>query len=417
MKRIIPARETSKSRAGRASTAMEALSGVDSVVEAIQALIPLGLMAVGEALAAEVERLAGASHSRKDGSIRRWGRNPGSVYLGKQKVAVRVPRVRDVAAGVEIPLKTYERLRSPQVIEDAAMAVVLNGVSQRKYEKVARLIPEAFGIKGSSVSRHFIRASAGKLRRFNERDLSGEDIVAVFMDGKRMAEHGVVIALGVTIDGEKKPLGFVESATENGAVIRDFTAGLVERGLKVDDGILFVVDGSKGLTKGIRDALGARAFIQRCQWHKRENVVKYLARKDQARIRSRLQTAYEEPSYEKANARLFAVRKELALINESAAASLDEGLEETLTLHKLGMFVKLGRSFKTTNCLESVNRQLGIYMGRVCRWRNSHMRHRWMASALLEIEPRLRKAGGYKHLPELRAAMKRTLAGKSVMAA
>ena len=118
------------------------------------------------------------------------------------------------------------------------------------------------------------------------------------------------------------------------------------------------------------------------------------------------------PSYEKAKARLSAIRKELSLVNESAVASLDEGLEETLTLHKLGMFGQLGRSFKTTNCLESVNRQLGMYTGRVCRWRNSNMRQRWVAAALMEIEPRLRKVSGYKHLPELREIMKQVLAGK-----
>ena len=405
MKRVNGNRETGKGRMDFVDDAEGASFDMDSLVESIQMLIPLGLKAAGEALQAEVAQLAGKRHSRRETSTRRWGYNDGSVYMGMQKVPVSVPRVRDVEAGREIPLKTYEALRSPRVIEKSALALVLNGVSQRKYEKAASLIPETFGIKSSSVSRHFIKASALELKKFLSRDLSGENIVSIFIDGKRFAEHGIIVALGVTINGEKKPLGFIESATENHGVCRDFITCLVERGLKVDDGILFVVDGSKGLHKGIKEALGGRAFIQRCQWHKRENVVKYLDKKHQASFRAKLQSAYEEPVYEKAKAKLSAVRKELSLVNESAVASLDEGLEETLTLHKLGMFAKLGRSFKTTNCLESVNRQLGMYTGRVCRWRNSNMRHRWVAAALMEIEPRLRKVSGYKHLAELREIM------------
>lgn len=415
MKRVNANGKTGKGRMDLAREAEASFHDMDSVVESIQMLIPLGLKAVGEALRAEVARLAGESHSRRAAPVRRWGYNGGSVYLGKQKVSVRVPRVRDVAAGREIPLKVYGALRSRGVIEKSALALVLNGVSQRKYEKAAALIPETFGIRSSSVSRHFVTASAAALKAFVERDLSGEDIVSIFMDGKRFAESGIIIALGVTVGGKKTPLGFIESATENHGVVRDFINGLVERGLRVDDGILFVVDGSKGLRKGITEALGERAFIQRCQWHKRENVVKYLDKRHQERFRAKLQAAYEEPSHEKASARLSAVRKELSLMNESAAASLDEGLEETLTLHRLGMFGKLGRGFKTTNCLESVNRQLGMYTGRVCRWRNSNMRRRWVAAALMEIEPRLRKVSGYKHLLELREIMKRVLAGKKMV--
>lgn len=417
MERVNGSCAAGKGRMDLAREAEASFPDMDSVVESIQMLIPLGLKAVGEALQAEVARLAGESHSRRGAPVRRWGYNGGSVYLGTQKVSVRVPRVRDVAAGREIPLKVYGALRSRGVIEKSALALVLNGVSQRKYEKAASLIPETFGIRSSSVSRHFVKASAAALKAFVERDLSGEDIVSIFMDGKRFAESGIIIALGVTVGGKKTPLGFIESATENHGVVRDFVNGLVERGLRVDDGILFVVDGSKGLRKGIAEALGERAFIQRCQWHKRENVVKYLDTRRQGVFRAKLQSAYEEPSYEKAAARLSAVRKELSLMNESAAASLDEGLEETLTLHKLGMFGKLGRSFKTTNCLESVNRQLGMYTGRVCRWRNSNMRRRWVAAALMEIEPRLRKVSGHQHLLELREIMKRILAGKKTVKA
>jgi len=391
---------------------------VDSRAALIQMLIPIALEAVNEELQSEVSRLVGIRYDRSGGPLRRWGHNPGSVCLGGQKVSVKVPRVRNDVDGGEVPLKSYKALRDTEIIDDSALGMVLNGLSQRKYGKVATVVPETFGIKHSSVSRRFIRASSRKLRELMERDLSGEDIVSIFVDGKRFAENGIIIALGIRVDGDKRVLGFIESGTENHRVCGDFINGLIERGLRVDDGILFVIDGSKGLHKGIKEALGERAFFQRCQWHKRENVVKYLDKKHHDYFRIKLQRAYEEQSYEKAKARIAHVRKELGLINESAVKSLDEGLEETLTLHRLGMFKKLGRSFKTTNCLESVNRQLGMYTGRVCRWQNSNQRQRWVASALLEIEPSLRKVNGYKHLMELRSAMKRILnSGKVVKAA
>lgn len=384
--------------------------GMESRAAMIQMLIPIALSAVNEELQAEVSRLAGSRYGRGNGSARRWGNNRGSVCLGGQKVSVKVPRVRDVVEQREIALQSYAALRDTRIIEESALGMALNGLSQRKYEKVAQIVPQTFGIKRSSVSRRFIRASANKLKEFLERDLSGEEIVSIIIDGKSFAENGIIMALGVKISGDKMALGFIESSTENCRVCRDFINGLIQRGLKIDDGILFVIDGAKGLYKGIKDALSDKAFIQRCQWHKRENVLHYLDKKHHDHFRMKLQCAYEEPDYEKAKARLLAVRKELSLINESAAKSLDEGLEETLTLHRLGMFGKLGRSFKTTNCLESLNRQLGIYTDRVSRWQNSNQRQRWIAAALLEIEPSLNKVNGYKYLKELRDVMKRGLA-------
>lgn len=181
---------------------------------------------------------------------------------------------------------------------------------------------------------------------------------------------------------------------------------LIERGLNIENEILFVIDGSKGIYKGIKAALSNKAIIQRCQWHKRENVISYLPKRLHDQFRRKLQAAYEQPTYAKAKAKLMAIRKELKFINESAVASLDEGLEDTLTIHRLGLFIELGRSFKTTNCLENINRQLENTSGRVCRWQNSNQRQRWIASALLQIEPRLNKINGYKHLGLLREKMK-----------
>lgn len=373
----------------------------------IQQLIPLGLAAVQEELQAEVARLVGGqSHERTGSSVRRWGSNPGSVVLGGQKLAVEVPRVRDLACGKEVPLESYWELKKKSGFDDRVFSQLINGLSAGKYERAAELVPETFGISKGSVSRSFKRSSEKQLRELLERDLIDLDIIAIFIDGKHLGDTNIVIALGITMQGEKIPLGFIETGTENSSVCKDFIQMLQSRGLNTDNEILFIIDGSKGIASGIKTVLGNKALIQRCQWHKRENIVSYLPKKHQADFRRRLQAAYEMPTYKAAKQKLLRIRKELMLINESAANSLDEGLEETLTLHRLGVFKQLGRSFKTTNCIENINRQIDAYLKRVCRWHNSNQRRRWIASALLEISPTLNKVNGYQSLHLLRDRMK-----------
>jgi len=379
--------------------------GRESRLAMIQMLIPLGLKAVESELQSEVAELAGGRYARgSEGE--RWGSNPGSVFLGDQKVSIRVPRVRSKSEESDFRLKSYERLQSPRNIDDIVLSRVINGISQGKYERAVTEVPETFGVKKTSVCRKFIRASAKRLREFLERDITSHDIVAIFMDGKSFAENQIVIALGVTMLGDKILLGFVETSTENHAVCRDFLSGLKDRGLNLSNEILFVIDGAKGLHKGIKAVMGDKAIIQRCQWHKRENVLRYLGESQKAVFRRRLQAAYDQPTYLGAKKRLEAIKRELTLINQSAVASLEEGFEETLTLHRLGLFEKIGRSFKTTNCIENVNKGLAIYTDRVTYWQNSDQRRRWVATAMLEIEPGLNRVQGYKFMGELRTAMK-----------
>lgn len=403
-KRILKRGKKINAKAQQAIDELERDMKFESRMAMIQALIPLGLKAVEDELQSEVRGLAGERYSR-GGEIKRWGDNPGSVFLGDQKVKISVPRVRNLAAKEEVNLETYERLQSPQVVDAMALSRVMHGMSQRNYEQAALQVPETFGIKKTSIGRRFIRASGKKLKEFLERDLSGHDIVAIFIDGKCFAENEIVIALGVTIEGEKILLGFVETSTENHVVCRQFLLGLKDRGLNLANEILFIIDGGKGIYKGIKEVMGGRAVIQRCQWHKRENVVSYLDKTQQEAMRAKLQAAYNLPTYDKAKKRLEAIRRELRLVNESAVASLEEGLEETLTLHRLGMYEKLGTSFKTTNCIENVNKLLATATDRVDRWQNSNQRQRWVGTALLNIEPRLKKVKGHAHLKELRVAM------------
>jgi transposase-like protein len=383
---------------------------LDVRVELIRQLVPLGLAEVGRLLDEEVEELAGRRHARKveaEGSYRH-GHNPGSVRLGGQRHPVNVPRVRGPSG--EVRLASYAGLHGGAgEVDEGLFRKVLLGISCRDYEAAVEAVPGAIGLSKSTVSREFKKATAAQLKAFQERDLSCYDVVALILDGKTFADDEMVIALGVTMVGDKVFLGFTQTETENSVVITSFLRGLKDRGLDLSAGALAVVDGAKGLKGGVRAAFKGHVVIQRCQWHKRENVVSHLPKSEQKTWRGRLQRAYERPTYDEARKALKELREELGEVNQSAAASLDEGLEETLTLHRLGVFPLVGRSLKTTNVLESVNAQAEQRCGRVDHWKNSMQKHRWLASVLLDIEPRLRRLLGYRHLPALRAAIQEEL--------
>jgi putative transposase len=383
---------------------------VDSKVECIRALIPLGLMHVQEVLETEVCTLAGARYARKTPDLpgRRHGSNPGSVQLAGQRHPLRIPRVQHKSGG-EIPLNALEQLCGTGQVDALLLKRVLYGISCRNYETAAAAVPGAIGLSSSTVSRTFTRASAQQLQALQDRDLSQLDVVAVFLDGKTFADMTMVIAVGIALTGEKHLLGFVETGTENEAVLTPFLQSLCDRGLDISQGLLVIIDGGKGLRAAVRQAFGGLALVQRCQWHKRENVVRYLPKGEQAHWRRRLQRAYRQPTYEQAHTALARLQQDLEARNQSAARSLAEGLEETLMLHRLGVFPLLGESFKTTNCLESINAAVEARCAKVDHWVNSSQRHRWLAAALWDIEPRLRRVKGYRHLPKLRIALQREL--------
>jgi putative transposase len=389
----------------------EALRTLDTRIELIQALIPLGLEAVAEEFQNEVSRLTGAKNSRKNekNANRRWGNQKGSVYLSDQKVPIQVPRVRDVEENEEVSLDVYHQFQSPRGMDEGLLLRMLKGISTRSYEACAETVPEAFGLSSSAVSSRFIKASAEKLRQFQERSLEDYDLVALFLDGKSFADQQMIIALGVTIEGHKIPLGFVQAATENERVCRQFIDSLINRGLRYQQGLLCLIDGSKGLYSALTKALDGYVAIQRCQWHKRENVISYLTKENQEEVKNALQEAYDKETYPQAKAALQALRPSLALMNESALGSLEEGLEETLTIHRLGLMPQLKLSFRTTNCIESLNSMVGQLTRNVKRWKNSNQRNRWLGTALLDIEPRLRRIKGFRFLPLLRLALQKDL--------
>lgn len=389
--------------------AMKIAEEMNSRVELIQALIPVGLDAVSELLRQEVRMLAGDRYQRGQslpGHVR-WGFQRSSIYLADQKIPMMVPRVRDQIANREISLKGLERLQTPRSMDEGLFRKVLKGLSCRDYHECAEAVPQAFGLSSSTVSRRYVRASAKKLGEFLSRRLDVHDFVVLILDGKRFAEDEMVMAVGITVEGKKVILGFVQTATENEKACSDFLRELVERGLRYSDGILVIIDGSKGLKKAIEGVFGEKAAIQRCQWHKRENVVAYLSKEKQGPMRRKLQVAYEQKTYDGAKGALQKLKGELKLMNLSAAKSLEEGFEETLTLHRLGLFAELGTSLKTTNLIESINAGLGQKTDKVDYWRSSDQKQRWVASSLLEQEKRLRRIKGYRHLPRLKDALKK----------
>jgi transposase-like protein len=373
----------------------------------IQGLIPLGIKAVEDALQADVLALAGARYAHADGhaGVVRWGKQAGSIYLADQKVPITVPRVRDRDAGHEVALATYQQLQRPRAQDIGLFRRVLGGLSCREYEAAAEAVPEAFGLARTSVSRRFIQASARELRRLQERPLGDAKWLVLILDGKTFAGDQLVIALGVTTTGERRILGLIQTTTENKRAIASFLRELGERGFPLQGPLLVVLDGSKGLRAAVREVYGETVEVQRCQWHKRENVVAHLPKAEQPTWRRKLQAAYAHAAYADAKRALHRLIRELTPINESAARSLEEGLEETLTLHRLGVFPELGISFKTTNLIESVMARVEDRTAKVDRWRTSDQKLRWCAAALGVMERQFRRVKGYTHLALLHRAL------------
>lgn len=360
----------------------------------------------------EVKEKAGQRYDREkplEGRYSRWGSNPGSIRVGEEKVKMKVPRIHDNQKSITESPDSYQKLRSIELPSESLMKRIILGLSQHDYQEVVKMGVESFGLSQSTVSKAFIEESSKAMEEFEKRDLGYYDFIALVIDGKYLSKENTVIALGITMSGEKIPLGFIQTTTENSTAVKGLLKDLIKRNFKYTQGILTLLDGSTGLRKAVDESFGKYALVQRCQWHKRENVLSYLSREQQDQYRGRLQRSYSEPDYQTAKSKLQAIAIELTKINRSAAKSLEEGLEETLTLHRLGLVEQLGVSFTTTNLIENLNSQLKKYLGRVKNWMNSDMRSRWMATALLQIQRRMRKVNNYENLYLLRTALKTEL--------
>ncbi len=366
-------------------------------------------LVINQLLEDEVHQKAGYKYEHSSKNYSRWGSNPGSIKIGKERVKMEVPRLYNKEQRRTEGLDNYKKIKESEVTSEKLMSQILFGLSQKNYSEVARTTAESFGFSQSTISREFIEASTKALEEFEQRNLGKYDFIGLAIDGKYLRKHQIVIALGITTEGAKIPLGFIETTTENHLSVKGLLSNLIKRNFKFTEGILVLIDGATGLSKAVKETFGKYALIQRCTWHKRENVVSYLPKEQQDHYRGKLQRAYSEPDYETAKRKLYEVRIELEKINRSAANSLDEGLKETLTLHRLGLVEELGKSLLTTNVIENLNSQLGGYVRKVKNWSSSKMRARWMAASLMQIEVRMRRINNYEKLNLLRTAIKSKL--------
>lgn len=370
-------------------------------------------MLVNQLMADEVEQKAGERYrNRPEGerAYARHGHNPGSVRVNNERLKVEVPRLYRYSDGRTFSPEVYKEMRAAEKADEGQLLKgVLYGLSMRDYGEVIDAFEEGFGLSRTSVSREFRKESEELLRAFEERSLEEHDLIAVFIDGKYLAEEQMVIALGVTRQGEKIPLGFVQAATENARAVKPMLEDLVERGLSSEEGLLFVIDGSKGLKKAVKEVFGDEAVIQRCIWHKQENILSYLPKKHQQEVKEAYQAALRYPTYQEAKNALQELEKRLEKMNRHAARSLREAREELLTLHWLDVHQELDKSFSTTNCIENVNGQLAGYLKRVKRWRSSDQRYRWVATALMDLRGKMRRVKHYQVLPDLADKLERTV--------
>lgn len=382
---------------------------IDVRLELAVESLEMSRIVINSILDGEVGSLAGERYQRDkphEGRYKRWGYNPGSAKIGNQNIRLEVPRVMDFENERNHTLETYGELRSLPGQDKKLTASILRGLSMRDYSGVTEQLFDSFGLSASSISRRFKEQSERALKEFEERKFEQHTFVGIFIDGKRLAKDQMIVVLGITDRGQKIVLGVCQTSTENARSIGQLLESIKDRGFRYEGGLLCVIDGAKGIRKAVMDIFGKEAIIQRCQWHKRENVVSYLAEKDQDEYRRKLQKAYSEDDYEEARKQLQDIHTELQGINRSAASSLEEGLEETLTLQRMGMATFFGRSFATTNCIESINSGIGRYTGKVTRWMDSNQKYRWTVMACLEMEQRMNKVTNYKNLYLLKGALK-----------
>jgi putative transposase len=378
-----------------------------------------GLQVMQQLMEADVTAACGprGRHDR-DRTATRHGTGGGSVTLGGRRVPISRPRVRAVDGSGELPVPAYELFTSTELLGRMAMERMLAGVSTRRYpvalEPVGEAIEdEAKATSKSAVSRKFVAMTEHALADLLGADLSGLDLVALMIDGVHFADHLCVVALGIGIDGTKHPLAVVEGSTENTTLVRGLLVGLRDRGLDVTKPILAVLDGAKALSAAVREVFD-HPVIGRCQLHKIRNVQDHLPEKLRSLVGKRMRQAYHADSALTAQALLEALAAELDKTHPAAAASLREGMAETLTVLRLGVPPTLARTLRSTNAVESMISICRDHARNVKHWRDGQMALRWCAAGLVEASKQFRRVNGHLHLPALRAALHRHVAAATV---
>jgi putative transposase len=366
-----------------------------------------GMKALDVLLESEREALCGPAYARgPEGGATRWGSTQGKVVMGGQRVSVRRPRVRQ--DGREVDLAAWSEFADRDPLNERTVAQIALGVSTRGYRRSVEELPPELGADGagkSAVSERLVALTQQQLDAWLSRDLSKEKIVSLMIDGIEVAGHTVIVALGITESAEKQPLGLWDGATENSVVCQSLLDNLIQRGLDPQRAYLFVIDGSKALRKAIRDTFGTRVLVQRCQEHKRRNVLAQLPKKLHTSVNKVMHDAYRSASKAVAKRRLMQLFSRLEEDHPGAAASLKEGLDETLTLKDLKLPEALERTLSTTNPIENLNGSIRRIQRRVKRWRDGAMVRRWAALGILEAQKGFRKLRGHKGMSILVAAL------------
>jgi putative transposase len=375
--------------------------------------VGVGLSVVHELMELEVDEVVGPTGKHNpDRTASRHGHEDGSMTLGGRRVKVRRPRMRTADGEHELAVQSYEHFADRDPLTRAVMDRMLAGVSTRKCARVGEPVGDEIKqasrtTSKSSVSEMFIERTTTALEELMSRRLDDVRLAAMMLDGMDIAERTHVVALGITTDGVKIPLGLWEGSTENATLVSDLLADLVDRGLDPEQAILFVIDGGKALRKAIREVFGEHALVQRCQRHKERNVTDLLPERDRDMVRGRLRTAWALTDADLAQQRLELLASELDRSWPDAARSLREGLTETLTLMRLGITGNLAQTLCSTNPCESMIEIVRYTQRSVKRWREGAMRKRWTAAGMLEAEKQFRRIIGYKDLAKLVIAIER----------
>lgn len=370
------------------------------------AMLKIGRLTVETIMYMEREERAGPDYHPTSPGLYKWASQRGSVYLGDQKISVEHPRLRGPEG--EVPLKTYEQLKQRGGFSEDLLAKVLRGMSARKYEETVTEAAKAFGVSPSSVSRHLVEATAKQLAQFRERRLDDFHVFAMFLDTVHRGGQAFVVALGIDQEGSKVPLGFWEGATENHEICEELLADLERRGLKLSKRVLWVTDGGAGIIKALKDRYGKKLIHQRCTIHKDRNIQRHLPKRYRKEAHRLFTTALEQNSYRDAKKMLEDFERWLREINESAADSLLEAIEEVLALHKLKVPALLRKTLHSTNPIESMFSMVRDCESNIKRYRNSKMRQRWLAAVLLHCEQRFKRVKGHASIGAVLAAIDAT---------
>ena len=381
---------------------------VDTKAELFELMVRSGLRVLDVMLEEDRTTLCGPRYAHQsDRAAARAGTVPSEVVLGGRTVAIRRPRVR--ADGHEVVLPTFRTMADADPLHRRAVEQMLVGVATRQYARSLEPLPAAVTSRGTSksaVSRRFVARTRAQLEAWQSTSLETLDLVGLLLDGVHVGEHCLIVALGIAADGEKHALGLWEGSTENATLCQSLLANLQSRGLRTDRSLLVLLDGSKALRKAVRDTFGDAALVQRCQVHKLRNVLDHLPERQRPWVKAILQRAYRCTEVAPAKRLLLDLVRRLETDHPSAAASVKEGLEETLTVLGFPLSDALRRSLVTTNAAESLISRTRHVTRNVTRWRTGQMIVRWVAAGVLEAVKGFRRLKGYKAMPQLVAALR-----------